>query len=79
VRDLIELDGGQLSLPVSASSREQARKEANHRAEHPPGPRPGPGDISLCPETAAYGELSCPRLEPLAYILGACPDSWLSL
>jgi hypothetical protein len=37
------------------------RKEGYHQAQHPPRPRPGPGDDPACPETAAYGELTCPR------------------
>jgi hypothetical protein len=27
----------------------------------PPSRRPGPGDDPACPETASYGDLTCPR------------------
>ena len=57
----------------------QVRKEANHQAEHPLRPKPCPGHVSLCSKTAAYGELSCPRLEPLAYLLHPADDVWLDV
>ncbi len=43
------------------------------------GGSPDSGDVPARPETCGYGELLCPRLEPLAYILSGPAGLWLSV
>src|SRR5258706_6036715 len=48
----------------TASTPQTARKEANKQVKAPaPAGGPGSGDTPACPNSAAHGEIPCPRLE----------------
>src|SRR6266849_3684728 len=48
----------------TANTPQTARKEANKQVKAPaPAGGPGSGDTLACPNSAAHGEILCPRLE----------------
>ena len=47
--------------PLTSPESSPERRPSSHSTRS--GRRPGPGDVSACPQTAAHGELTCPRLE----------------